>query len=89
VWISSLYVDPKVQRKGIGQRLLEIIEVFAKSNGCAVVALETHRSAIWALNFYAKNGYQIVNDKMEASPYSAILEKPPVPGRPVLAKLIN
>jgi len=89
VWVNSLYVDPKKQGSGYGVSLLIEIEKFAKENHCKVVALETHRNAVWALNFYKKNGYEIVNEKMAEFPFNKILDKPPVPNRPILAKVIS
>jgi len=88
VWISSLYVDPESQGKGIGSSLLKEIEMFAKEYDCKVVALETHRDASWAINFYLKHGYEIVNDAIDTFPFNQILEKPPVPNRPLIAKVI-
>lgn len=89
VWISSLYIDPEKQGSGYGTKLLETVEKFAEENNCKVVALETHRDAVWALNFYKKNGYEIVNEKMAEFPFNKILDKPPVPNRPILAKVIS
>ncbi len=88
VWISELYIDPKEQGKGYGGILLEKVEEYTKQQGCTLVALETHRDALWALNFYKKNGYETVNDKVSEFPYSEILEKPPVPNRPLIAKVV-
>ncbi len=88
VWISSLYVDPITQGKGVGTKLLSEIELFAKGNKCKVVALETHKDAIWAINFYEKNGYQIVNKVINEYPFNHILDNPPVPNRPLLAKIV-
>ena len=88
VWISYLYVDPACQRKGMGRALLSGVEIFSNEKGCDVLALETHPKADWAISFYLKNGFRIVNDMMAELPYSFILDKPPVPGRPVLAKRI-
>lgn len=88
VWISSLYVDSNTQGKGVGTKLLIEIESFAKENKCKVIALETHRDAIWAINFYKKNGYQIVNEIINEYPFNHILDKPPIPNRPLLAKTV-
>lgn len=87
-WINEFYIDPDCQRKGVGSRLLQEVEIFAKNRNCIVVALETHSKADWAIDFYQKNGYGIINDKMDKYPYNAILDKPPVLNRPLLAKLI-
>lgn len=88
-WISSLYIDPQFQRQGIGEKLLSEVEKSAKESECKLVALETHKSADWAISFYKKRGYEIVNEKIDEYPYSMILDKPPVANRPLLAKVVN
>lgn len=88
IWISSLYVLPESQGLGVGSELLGYVEWFAKNNGCSVVALETHRDAVWALNFYKKHRYEVVNEKVGEYPFDQILDKPPVQNRPLLAKKI-
>lgn len=88
VWISSLYILPGEQGKGTGTSLLKKIEEFARSINCTVVALETHMRADWALNFYKKNNYNKVNNQINIFPFNKILDKPPVPNRPLLAKII-
>jgi ribosomal protein S18 acetylase RimI-like enzyme len=87
-WISSLYIDPNFQRNNYGQKLLNFAEIYAKNNNTIVVALETHKKAIWAINFYKKNKYIDIRKKIKEFPYSKILNKPPVANRPLLAKLI-
>lgn len=88
VWISELYVDPEYQGKGAGKMLIDFATTFAVQNNCKVISLETHAKADWAINFYVKLGFEIVNEKMDIEPFSYILDKPPVKGRPVLAKIV-
>lgn len=87
-WISCLFVDPDCQKMGIGRKLMEAVEKFARDNNCQLVALETHSNATWAINFYQKLGYELVNDKYDTFPYSEMLDKSPIPNRPVFGKLI-
>jgi len=89
VWISELYIDPKEQGRGYGTVLIHHIEQYTQKAGCTVIALETHKDALWALHFYKKNGYEIVNEKVSDFPYSEILEKPPVANRPLIAKILG
>ena len=89
VWISSLFVDPKFQRQAIGEKLLKSVEEYAVKNNCKLVTLETHRKANWAIDFYKKQNYEIVNDKVNEYPYNKILDKAPVENRPLLATLIG
>lgn len=88
VWISELYVDPDSQGKGAGRILIDFVISFAKDNNCEVVALETHVKADWAINFYKNLDFEIVNEKMDIKPFSYILDKPPVKGRPIFAKIV-
>jgi GNAT superfamily N-acetyltransferase len=87
VWISSLYVDPEKQRMGIGKKLLHAVEEFAQNSHSKLIALETHEQAEWAIGFYNKNGYIVVNDIVDRFPFDRMLDKPPVPNRPILAKI--
>jgi ribosomal protein S18 acetylase RimI-like enzyme len=87
IWINSLYVDPAFQNKGIGTFLLNSL---CRDNiNCGLIALETHAEAEWAISFYIKNGFAVVNDVIESPPYDRIFNKPPVIGRPILAKIIS
>lgn len=88
LWISSLYVDPDQQRQGTGGKLLDYIETCAREKHCGTLALETHGHATWAIEFYLNKGFSIVNDPISNPPYGHILDKPPVQGRPILAKRI-
>lgn len=89
VWISGLYVLPLYQGRGIGLSLLRAIENKAQAWGCKIVALETHEKADWAINFYKRAGYDVINGKITEPGYAAVLQQPPVGRRPVLAKWIN
>lgn len=89
VWISSLYVHPGHQQQGKGSALLQAIEDFARQNDAKLVALETHLNADWAISFYLKNDYTLVNNFTDQYPYHFILDKPPAPNRPLLAKIIS
>lgn len=89
IWISSLYVDPCYQNNGYGSAMLDYIDMFARRRTCVVAGLETHPKAVWAIDFYRRNGYDVVNDKLDRYPYSFLLDKPAIPNRPILAKVIS
>ena len=91
VWLSALYVLPDCERRGVGKVLLCGVERWAKEKGAKVVVLETHRNADWAINFYTKNGYELINDKakLKVYPFDRALEKDPVAGRPFLGKILQ
>ncbi|AOA00231.1 GNAT family N-acetyltransferase [Carnobacterium divergens] len=55
--VSLLGIDQTMQKQGVGQKLLQHIEEYAKQFGARMVILETMS---WqAPKFYQKNGYQI------------------------------
>jgi GNAT superfamily N-acetyltransferase len=89
IWINSLFVNPDFQKKGIGSSLLKAVENFAKNHYIKVVALETHKQAKWAINFYKKNGYNLINDNLKTYPFNQVLNKPPIKDRPLFGKLIE
>ncbi|MEK6891294.1 MAG: GNAT family N-acetyltransferase [Nanoarchaeota archaeon] len=62
--IGSVYVHYKFVRKGIGTKIMDFIEDYAKKKGIKVVHL---KSAKQAKSFYLKRGYKLIkkikNDK--------------------------
>ncbi|MBI4452125.1 GNAT family N-acetyltransferase [Candidatus Woesearchaeota archaeon] len=55
--LGSLYIKHNIHKKGIGTRLLEYIERYAKNNGFKKLKLG---STITALEFYKNNGYKTI-----------------------------
>ena len=53
-WIEEIYVNDKFKGKGIGSKLIQAIEHYAKSINSKLVALATRRAA----DFYKKNNYK-------------------------------
>ncbi|NCU39867.1 GNAT family N-acetyltransferase [Candidatus Falkowbacteria bacterium] len=89
IWISSLYVDKKEQKKGYGSRLLKEVEKVALKREVSTVVLETAEKAKWAVNFYLKNGYQILSvHDLKLFPYDKVIDKTPAPNRFIFGKKI-
>jgi ribosomal protein S18 acetylase RimI-like enzyme len=64
IYIEHISVIPQVQRRGVGQRLLEEISHFAKEKG-----IETIVSDIWGFNqqsqnFFKNHGFEVYNHKL-------------------------
>ena len=57
-----LAVKKKCQGKGIGRKLMEFIEKYAKKNGFRKVCLYTGKDMIKTRGFYEKVGYTLVNE---------------------------
>lgn len=89
VWISSLFVKSSNQREGIGKFLLDAIEEFARKNNAKAIVLEVRKKAEWAINFYRKYGYHILNGQdLKKDPFDQVIDKKPVPSRRILGKAL-
>jgi N-acetylglutamate synthase-like GNAT family acetyltransferase len=67
-----------VENKGIGKRLVSLVEKEAKENNCKRVWLITTNDNMRAIGFYQKVGYQLINVFPNAVERSRIL-KPEIP----------
>lgn len=56
-YIDTLWVDKKYRGRNFGTRLLEEIELTAKSKGCYLIHLDTFD--FQAKDFYEKHGYRV------------------------------
>jgi len=56
-FISTLWVDEPLRRKGMGRQLLAKAEELAIQNGCCLIHLDTFD--FQARGFYEKNGFQV------------------------------
>jgi len=89
IWISHICTNPDFQGKGYGARLMKKVEDIAKERGAKVVVLETEPRADWAVNFYLKNNYKILSESdLEIFPFDMVLDKPSVPNRYILGKVV-
>lgn len=58
--IHDLYIDKQFKRKGIGSTLFEIAQKRARELGVRMIVLETQSSNFPAIQFYLKNGFQLI-----------------------------
>ncbi len=56
--VTELIVDKNARLNGIGNRLLDKIEEYLKSEGCKAILIEVFGYNENALKFYDKNGYR-------------------------------
>ncbi len=78
-WISMLEIMPEYYRKGIGTKLVSILEKKVKKAGAVAIALETQKKAMWAAKFYRTLGYKILAAKqLNKKPFINTLRKLPV-----------
>jgi N-acetylglutamate synthase-like GNAT family acetyltransferase len=57
--VRHAYVDPGVQRKGVGTRLLRHVQGLTAKP----VLVGTWAAASWAIDFYRRNGFDVVPDR--------------------------
>ena len=60
LYIDWLWINDKLQHKGIGSKLLKLMEDYAISKNIAYSHLET--TSFQALDFYQNNGYEIFGE---------------------------
>jgi len=59
--IRWVYVLPKFQKQGIGTALVLHLEQVAREKGLRKIRLVTDNNAEWAIRFYKKLGYILIN----------------------------
>ncbi len=73
--IHWVYVLPGYQRKGIGTALVTHVEREAREMGLRKLRLLTVGKAKWAVNFYRKLGYYLVNKVEKPWGFDVFMEK--------------
>jgi ribosomal protein S18 acetylase RimI-like enzyme len=53
-------VDPALQRRGIGSRLMDLVEEQARAAGAEEIALDTAEPAIHLIELYQRRGYRFI-----------------------------
>jgi GNAT superfamily N-acetyltransferase len=61
--VMGLVVDKQQRRKGIGKKLMDAAEAWAKEHGSKVVRLRSQTKRIEAHRFYQDIGYQILKSQ--------------------------
>ena len=64
-----MWVSPEARGLGLGRRLLQELERYAKDAGVAVVRLETNRTLQEAIALYRSSGYHEV-PRFSDEPYA-------------------
>ena len=53
-------VEPGLQRNGLGSKLIDIVENYARENGAKEIALDTAEGATHLIESYKKRGYRFI-----------------------------
>jgi GNAT superfamily N-acetyltransferase len=73
--VRWVYVLPEHQRKGIGSALLTFLEDKARAIGLRRLRLRTIERAYWAVAFYQKLGYRLVDRIQMPWGFDVFMEK--------------
>src|SRR5438552_10538445 len=60
-YFGQFAVEPLLQKTGIGSKMMEFIEEYAKEKGYSELALDTSEKALRLIEFYKKRGYGFVH----------------------------
>jgi len=70
-----VYVHPEHQHKGVGTALMKHVEGVAVRLGLEKLRLVAHEEAHWAIKFYERLGYRIVDHVRTAAWRDVVMEK--------------
>ncbi|UCE14567.1 MAG: GNAT family N-acetyltransferase [Candidatus Heimdallarchaeota archaeon] len=73
--VKWVYVHPDYQRRGIGRELLMKLELEARIIGIKNLKLRTEENAVWAVNFYTKMGFNMIDRIKTDWAFDVIMEK--------------
>lgn len=63
-WLMCLYVEAAVRRQGLGRRLMEHVEAWARERGLAQIVLNVSAGNLPARELYVSLGYQVETMRM-------------------------
>lgn len=63
IYISSISIKKEYLSKGLGQVLLDYIFTLRNNYNMKYIKLEVKKNNIKAINFYKKNGFQIITER--------------------------
>ncbi len=78
VEVRRMRVDPDFQRRGLGQEILDALELKAKELGYKIIQLNTSAKQVPAQKFYLKNGYKEIRRETEGWVVDNIIYQKPI-----------
>lgn len=88
LYLQQIDVEPSCGRRGVGSDLVRTVCVWAKSHGYPVVSLSTFREIPWNAPFYAKLGFQILDESEITPSFQQIRLKESEAGLPLSERVI-
>lgn len=61
--IDKIYVDPALQRQGLGKKVIDHIYLIATENNIQTITLNVNRRNSSAISFYSKLGFKIIRSE--------------------------
>jgi diamine N-acetyltransferase len=56
-YVENVVFDPEARQRGLGERLMEWLEQYAKSQQCSMITLDAYQRNTRARTFYERLGY--------------------------------
>jgi len=80
--LLELDVHPDHGRRGLGAKLVAAVAAWARTEGAAFLTLSTFRDVAWNAPFYARLGFQALDESELAAPYLDLLDHEVAMGLP-------
>ena len=61
-WFGQFGVEPELQGKGLGNRMIHYVALRALENGLSELALDTSEKAVHLIDWYKRHGWRIVEE---------------------------
>jgi len=73
-YFGQFAVEPELQQKGIGSKIMDFIEDYAHGKNAAEISLDTSEHAKHLIDYYTKRGYRFIqHHKWEEVNYRSVV----------------
>jgi GNAT superfamily N-acetyltransferase len=88
LYLQQIDVDPAHGRRGIGSALISAVSLWASHQGYCTLSLSTFRDIPWNAPFYAKLGFQMLDDSELSVGFQQIRRQESIAGLPIAHRVI-
>jgi GNAT superfamily N-acetyltransferase len=88
IYLQEMDVDPAHGRRGLGAALVETVCAWAQLQGYGAISLSTFRDLSWNAPFYAKLGFQILDESELSRGFQQIRRQEMADGLPISDRVI-